>query len=108
MTAFFQVSEKTTSKEQTAQLMFKSQNAQRKDHIHHHQLRSESEIKEVSALADPDNGNIDPIMELDIDVHDFSIGQLEKDVTRGLETSKDNDPMEDGNVHFIIRNLTQS
>ena len=39
MTAFFQVSEKTTSKEQTAQLMFKSQNEQRKDHIHHHQLR---------------------------------------------------------------------
>jgi len=38
--------------------------------------------------VDPDAGNIDPIMELDIDVHDFSIGQLEKDVTRGLETSK--------------------
>lgn len=69
---------------------------------------SESEIKEVSALADPDDGNIDPIMESDIDVHDFSIGQLEKDVTRGLETSKDNDPIEDRNVHFIIRNLTQS
>ena len=69
---------------------------------------SESEIKEVSALADPDDGNIDPIMELDIDVHDFSIGQLEKDVTRGPETSKDNNPIEDENVHFIIRNLTQS
>jgi len=47
-------------------------------------------------------------MELDIDVHDFSIGQLEKDVTRGLETSKDNDPIEDENVRFVIRNLTQS
>jgi hypothetical protein len=37
-------------------------------------------------------------MELDIDVHDFSIGQLEKDVTRGPETSKDNNPIEDKNV----------
>ena len=66
---------------------------------------SESEIEEVS-LADPDGGNIDPILELDIDVHDFSIGQLEKNVTRGPETSED--MIEDENVCFSIRNLTQS
>ena len=58
-------------------------------------------MEEASALADPDGGNIDPIVELDIDVHDFSIGQLEKDVTRGLETSEDN-LIEDENVCFGI------
>jgi hypothetical protein len=41
-------------------------------------------------------------VELDIDVHDFSIGQLEKDVTRGLETSEDNNLIEDKNVCFSI------
>ena len=91
--------------------MFKSQNAQRKDSHPSSPIEigeSESKIEEVSAPADPDNGNIDPITELDIDVHDFSIGQLEKDVTRGPKTSKDNNPIEDENVCFIIRNITQS
>jgi hypothetical protein len=68
---------------------------------------SESEMEEASALADPDGGNIDPIVELDIDVHDFSIGQLEKDVTGGLETSEDN-LIEDENVCFSIGNPTES
>jgi hypothetical protein len=49
-------------------------------------------------LADPDSGNIN--------VHDFSIRQLEKDVTEGLETLEDNNPIEDGDVCFSIRNLT--
>jgi hypothetical protein len=70
---------------------------------------SKSEIKEVSALAGPNDGNVIPVMELDINVHDFSIKQLEKDITKGLETLKNNDPshpIEDENVCFSVRNIT--
>jgi hypothetical protein len=38
------------------------------------------------------------LVEIDIDLHDFSIGQLEKDITRRLETSEENVPIEEENV----------
>ncbi|KAI0246993.1 hypothetical protein BJV78DRAFT_1157507 [Lactifluus subvellereus] len=58
----------------------------------------ESGIEEVSAPPDPDGGNTDPIVELDIDIHDFSIGQLEKDITRGIERSEDKNTIEDESI----------
>lgn len=59
---------------------------------------------EEGSAPDGDSSNLDPVVEMDIDLHNFSIGQLEKDITRGLETSEESVPIE---VCFCIANLTQ-
>jgi hypothetical protein len=64
---------------------------------------SDSEIEaEEESAPDADSSNLDPIVEMDFDLHDFSIGQLEKDITRRLETSEENVPIEEENVCFFL------
>jgi hypothetical protein len=70
---------------------------------------SDSEIEaEEGSAPDADSSNLDPVVEMDIDLHDFLIGQLEKELLGDWRHQKRMSQLRRKMyVSFCIENLTQ-